>query len=99
MSPPNNSLQGNGDPVAIFDQSGPIQRRRRLRLEQATSARSLAFSQLTPLGSRSRFRLRPWARLLRRTLASEHRRISRFARNTDVALGQHPPTSSLMAPE
>jgi len=62
-----------------------------------TSARSLAFSQLTPLWSRVRFRLSPWARLLRRKLASEHRRISRFARNTDVALGQHPPTSSLMA--
>jgi len=97
--PPNHPINRNGDPAAIFDQSGPIRPRRRLRLTRATSARSLAFSQLTPLGSRARFRLPPRARLLRRALASEHRRISRFARNTDVALGQSPPTSSLMARE
>jgi len=95
--PPNKAVERNGDPVAIFDQSGPILPRRRLRrthgdvgsfagIQPAHSP--LVTGALAPLAS---------ARLLRRKLASEHRRISRFARNTDVALGQHPPTSSLMA--
>jgi len=70
---------GERGPRYDFWALGPIPPRRRLRLTQATSARSLAFSQLTPLGSRVRFRLPPWARLLRRTLASEHRRVSRCA--------------------
>jgi len=72
---------------------------------RVTSARSLAFSQLTPLWSRVRFRLSPRARLLRRGLAFgtstclSLAALAALARNIDVALGQSTPTSSLMARE